>query len=315
MTTLQVGEISASPGTKATGFLQVPTTRARMPLTLINGVNDGPTLLITAGVHGGEYPPIEAAIRFAIELDPAQISGQIIVVSIVSLDSFHARQMFVVPDDGKNLNRQFPGKALGTVSERIAHTLMTEVVSHANAWVDLHCGDIHEGLIPFVGYFEAADPAVNAQTRGMMEVFGIEYVAKPGRLPGTTTQASAAIGIPCLLAEAGNLAVLDEENTQILLNGCRNVARYFKILPGEAQKQPLKEFTDWPWLRSAQTGCWYPAVKLGDTVDEGQMIGVVKDYFGNVMAEYRSPAHGIVILLFASMAVNEGDPLAGVAVV
>ena len=314
MTTLQVGDIIASPGSKATGFLHVPTTQSRMPITLINGANDGPTLLITAGVHGGEYPPIDAAIRFANELEPAQVSGQVIVVSIVSLSSFHARQMFLVPDDGKNLNRQFPGRALGTISERIAYTLMTEVASQADAWVDLHCGDIHEALIPFVSYFQAEDPAVNAKTRGMMETFGIEYVAKPGRLPGTTTAAGASIGIPCLLAEAGNLAELDEESTQILLHGCRNVARYFNILPGEAKKQPLIEFTDWPWLRAEQTGCWYPAVKLGDIVDEGQMVGIIKDYFGNVIAEYHSPVRGIVLLLFASLAVNEGDPLAGIAV-
>lgn len=314
MTTLQVGEITAESGTKATGFLHVPSTRACMPLTLINGVNDGPTLLITAGVHGGEYPPIEAAIRFAKELDPQQMSGQVIVVSIVSLDSFHARQMFYVPDDGKNLNRQFPGKKLGTVSERIAYTLMTEVVSKASAWIDLHCGDIHEALLPFVGYTEADDPTVTATTRDMMAVFGIEYVAKSGRLGGTSNSAAAAIGIPCVLAEAGHLAELDEENTQILLNGCRNVARYFDILEGEAEKLPLKEFSDWPWVRAEQTGCWYPAVKLGDIVDEGQVVGVIKDYFGNVLAEYKSPARGIVILHFASLAVNEGDPLAGIAV-
>ena len=314
MATLQVGDVSAEPGTKSTGFLQVPTTRARMPVTLINGAAEGPTLLVTAGVHGGEYPPIEAAICFANELDPAAISGQIIVVSIVSLASFHARQMFLVPDDGKNLNRQFPGKALGTVSERIAYTLMTEVASQADAWIDLHCGDIHEGLIPFVAYFDAEDPALNAKSREMMEVFGIEYAAKPGRLQGMTTAAAASIGVPCLLAEAGNLAQLDETSTLILLNGCRNVARCLKILPGEAKRQPVKEFTDWPWVSAKQTGCWYPAIELGAVAEEGQLIGVIKDYFGNVLAEYRSPARGIVILLFASLAVNEGDPLAGIAV-
>jgi len=314
MATLRVGELIAVPGVKTTGFLNVPGTRARMPLTLINGANEGPTLLITAGVHGGEYPPIEAAVRFANELDPIQLTGQVIVVSIVSLDSFHARQMFLVPDDGKNLNRQFPGKALGTTSERIAHTLMTEVASQVDAWVDLHCGDIHEGLVPFVVYTETEDPEVKAKLRGMMEVFGIEYVAKPENLTGMTSAAAASIGVPCLLAEAGDLGQLDEENTNILLEGCRNVAKYFKILPGEVKKQPLKEFTDWPWLVAKQTGCWYPAVNLGDIVDKGQLIGVIKDYFGNVTEEYRSPARGMVLLLFASLAVNKGDPLAGIAV-
>lgn len=118
---LQVGSLTAAPGRKATGFLEVPDTTARMPLTLVNGVEEGPTLLITAGIHGGEYPSIEATIRLAAALDPGAVSGEIILMPLVCPEAFHARVQYVLPADGKNVNRQFPGNALGTVSERIAH--------------------------------------------------------------------------------------------------------------------------------------------------------------------------------------------------
>src|SRR5262245_29999159 len=121
-TPFQIAGMSAEAGTRVNGFIAVPNTPIKMPITLINGVSEGQTLLITAGIHGGEYPSIEAAIRFAKGVDPSQASGQIIVMSPVSLNAFHARQAFLVPEDGKNLNRQFPGRALGTMAERMAYT-------------------------------------------------------------------------------------------------------------------------------------------------------------------------------------------------
>jgi len=310
--TLQIQGISAAPGTKAAGFLNVPTTTAQMPITIVNGVDDGQTLLITAGVHGGEYPCIEAAIRFAAELNPAEISGAIIVMPIVSLNSFHARQAFLVPEDGKNLNRVFPGKATGTISERMAYAITSLVAPHVQAWVDMHGGDIPEALVPFSGYIESPDPKVNEGSRGLAAAFGIEYLLRPDHLPGTSNSAAAAMGIPALLAEAGQLGILDEDSVQILLRGCYNVSRHLGILPGSVTPIKLTEFKSNPWVRAGQTGCWYPSVKLGDTVEAGQKVGEIKDYFGNLLAEYHAPCAGLVILLCAALAVNGNDPLVGI---
>ncbi len=312
--TLQIGDITAEPGTKAQGFFDVPNTSVRMPISLVNGPKAGKTLLVTAGVHGGEYPCIDAAIRFAGELDAAQLSGQIIVVPIVSLNAFHARQAFVVPEDGKNINRNFPGKATGTTSERMAYALVNQVASLADVWVDLHGGDIPEALIPFVGYIDSGNADVDRQAHELATIFGIECLVQPGHLPGTTISAAAAMDMPALLAEAGQLGQWDEENSLILLHGCRNVARYLDILPGDVQPTPpLRVFKNWPWVRAEHTGCWYPSVKIGEHVQKDQVVGVIKDYFGNVLAEYRSPASGEVLLLFSSLAATTGDPLVGVA--
>jgi hypothetical protein len=297
------------------GFLEVLGTPARMPVTLVNGVAEGPTLLITAGIHGGEYPSIEATIRLAAELDPGEVSGQIMLVPLVCPEAFHARVQHVLPADGKNVNRQFPGKALGTVSERIAHTVVSQVASQADAWITLHGGDIHEALVPVVGYLEEGPASVQAAARAMAEVFGIEHVMHPKDLPGTTFKTAAARGIPCIIAEAGQCGKLDEESVGVLVHGCTNVARHLGILPGQPEpKGQLTVFRDYPWVRAAHAGCWYPAVRAGEKVREGQRMGVIKDYFGNLIAEYSAPANGMVLLLATSLAMNEGDPLFGLGV-
>src|SRR5258708_3901863 len=310
---LKIGDISAEAGAKARGFLTVPNTSVQIPVVVVNGAQEGQTLLVTAGIHGGEYPCIEAGIRFGREVDAAQVCGQIIVSAPVSVNAFQARQAFLVPEDGKNLNRVFPGKATGTIAEQMAHTLMTEVVPHANAWVDLHGGDIPEALLPFSGYREGRDPKVTEQSRQLAAAFGIQYIVRPTSLSGTTLDAAADAGIPALLAEAGQLGILDEENTQILLRGCFNVARHLGILDGAVPAVSLTEFKNWPWIRASHGGCWYPLVKVGDMVTKDQVVGRVKDYFGKTLAEYRAPSGDMVLLLCAAMSVKLNDPLIGIA--
>ncbi len=309
---LQIQDISVPSGTKAQGFLNVVGTSVKLPIVIVNGANDGQTLLVTAGIHGGEYPSIEAAIRFGRELDPTVVNGAVIVMSPVSLNAFHARQAFLVPEDGKNLNRVFPGKALGTVAERMAYTIMNAVAPHISAWVDLHGGDIPEALIPLVGCATSDDAQLWEQSLAMAEAFGIPYLMPLNSIMGTTVSAATALGIPALLAEAGQLGILDEPNTELLLNGCRSLAQHLAILAGEAQSTTLHIFNGWPWVRSAHSGCWYPTIKVGDIVKAGDLVGVVKDYFGDVLGEYTAPADGLVLLVCAALSVNVNDPLVGI---
>jgi predicted deacylase len=306
---------AATPGTKTIGFLEVPGTQVRMPMTVVAGDQPGPTVLITGGVHGGEYPGIEAAIRLAGELTPRGVRGRVIVIHIVSPLAFHARQQYLVPQDGKNPNRQFPGSALGTVTERMAHAIMTRVACHADAWVDLHGGDIHEALVPFTFYSDAAAPDVQAKSKAMAEVFGIRYVVARNSVAGGTYGAASSAGIPCILTEAGEVGQLDEANTLVHLNGCRNVLKHLGVLDGHpAPVAPIVLLRDLPWVRAEQDGCWYPAVQTGQTVTEGQVVGAVKDYFGQTLAEYKSPATGVVLFVITSLAMNAGDPLLAVGV-
>lgn len=313
---IRVGAIEANPGHKAHGFVTVPGDAAHMPVTVINGAHEGPTLLVTAGIHGGEYASIEAAIRLADRLEPADVSGQVIVLPIVSVEAFHAREAYVLPADGKNVNRQFPGRALGTLSERIAHTVVVEAARQANAWIDLHSGDIHEALVPVVGCLDEGDSSDQLRSRRMAEVFGIPRLINPKHLPGTTFKTAAALGIPCIIAEAGQCGLWDEADVELLIRGCTSVAQHLGILVGSTcPPANLTVFRDYLWVRSTHAGCWYPSVRLGETVTMRQQIGVIKDYFGSAIADYVAPASGIVLLLATSLAINCGDPLIGVGVV
>ncbi len=262
MKDFRLGDIRATTCTRASGYLHVTGTAVRMPVTVVRGADEGPVVLVTGGVHGGEYPGIEAAIRLARSLEPEQVRGTVVAVHPVSLPAFHARQQYLVPDDGKNLNRQFPGKACGTVSERMAWTLM-EVARRADAWVDLHGGDIHEALVPFMIYSDVADPEVVAASRSMAEVYGIENVIASASVKGGTYSAAAAEGIPCILAEAGQVGQLDDESVAVHLRGCRNVLRHVGCLPGHPEPMgPVRSLRRFEWRFAGEDGCWYPSVRL-----------------------------------------------------
>lgn len=309
------GGISALSGKKATGFFHIPGTSVSIPLTVINGVAPGPTLLVTAGIHGGEYPGIEAAMQLASELVPTEISGRVVVIPIVSPTAFFARQEYTVPEDGKNLNRQFPGDPVGTVSQRMACALMTEAVAQVSAWIDLHGGDIHEALLPIGGYESDSDPGVAERSHAMLEVFGVAYAARTYGLPGTALRAATAAGIPSIIAEAGQMGQCDAEHTALLLRGCHNVARLLGIVPGIPLPVPRPTMlARIDWVQAQHQGCWYPAVAVGERIERDHRIGTLKDYFGNVIAEYRSTSVGVVVLSCTSLAIREQQTLLGVGI-
>ncbi len=309
------GTASAAPGQKGRGVLPVPGTGLDMPITLINGARSGPMVLVTSGVHGGEYVAIETAIRLARDLDPKQVHGQIAVVHIYGISAFHAKLQYLVPEDGKNPNRVFPGRAVGTVAERMAAALIDTLASRAGAWVDLHGGDIHEALEPFVIYSDGAAPDVVKRSRDMADAFGIPYVMATQSIIGGTYGTAASRGLPAILAEAGGVGQLDEAGVAVLTKGIFNVLHLLGVLPGARDLVPpptyLKQFS---WLRSEHRGCWYPAVRAGARVSQGQAVGVIKDYWGDMVAAQRSPANGVVLFVVTSLAINPTDPLLGIGV-
>jgi len=150
-TALRVGAVTARPGEKASGDLVVPDgvdPGLRIPVTVVHGARPGPVLALVAGTHGYEYPPVLALQRLRARLDPAALAGSVILVHLANPATFYGRRIYTSPD-GKNLNRVYPGRADGTLSERIAFAITSEVVAPATHLVDLHCGDGNESLRPY----------------------------------------------------------------------------------------------------------------------------------------------------------------------
>ena len=158
MRTLRVADLEAKPGEKVSGFVHIIGAEFGIPVTLICGEKEGETVLISGGVHNAEYVGIQAAMQLADELDPKKIAGNIIVIRLMNRTGFEHRTMSLTYEDGKNLNRVFPGNPNGTLSDRIAYTVVTEFFPKADYYVDLHCGDGFEGLVSYVYCTGAAAP-------------------------------------------------------------------------------------------------------------------------------------------------------------
>src|SRR6266516_6339010 len=176
-----------------------------IPVVELTGAAGGPRLTVLAGVHGCEYAPMAAVRRWIKALAGRELRGSVRAVPVLNLPAFRARTPFLVPDDGKNLNRCFPGNPEGTVADRLAHATFTKLIVGSDALVDAHCGDLPEALEPFTLY--EAGPN-QARARELAAAYGLGYVIRqqpgPDRpIAGTTSAAAAQIGVPAITAEAG----------------------------------------------------------------------------------------------------------------
>ena len=287
-----------------------------IPYVDIDGSRDGPRLTVIAGVHGGEYTSIATARRFAAELDPTSVSGRIVVAPVVNTASFWQRSAFVVPQDGKNLNRCFPGDPAGSTADRIAHAVFTGLIEGSDYILDLHAGDIPESLEPFTIYDESP---VADSAKGLATAYGFAHcVCQPaaGRtVAGSSAAAAADVGIPAIIAECGGNGLLDATSVERHLAGLRNVARAIGVLPGVPEPAPaVRYYRGWDWLRAPTAGWWEPRVAVGSAVLEGSVLGVVSDVWsGASLAEIVAPSAGTVLFLTASPAVSAEGLLLGLA--
>src|SRR6516162_3644023 len=248
-----LGELT--PGTTQRHLVKLPGAALAndepRPVISVAGAKPGPMLFVNAGVHGGEYPAVEAVLRLGKTLDPKKTSGTVILMPVLNLPAFRTRTPFVCPIDNVNPNRVFPGDSTGSYSEQMTHALINEFVVHADAYIDLHGGDIPEALVPFVicrseaGLADHKARDVAARSKQMALAFGLPYVltvSKPVQpAKGLSSYAAAAEkGIPAILAEAGEVGQMQEDAVKLLCRGVINVMRHLGMIEAEAESAPAK---------------------------------------------------------------------------
>src|SRR3954471_4000267 len=188
-----------------------------------------PRISVIGGIHGCEYSSIAAVTRLMRELEGAELHGTVVGVPVVSMASFRRRTPFVVPEDGRNLNRTFPGDPEGSYTDRLAHDIFTRLIEPADAVLDLHGGDLVEALEPFALYHDET-------ARDLALAFGLPYVVdSEGSLEGTTSGAAAQAGIPGVIAEAGGIGQLEEQAIDLLASGARNALKQLGVLEGQPE--------------------------------------------------------------------------------
>lgn len=321
---LTVEGITARPGTRASGYLEVPArgdSGTRIPLTVVRGARPGPVLALIAGTHGSEVAPILALQRVRATLDPQELRGTVLLVHVANLPSFLGRTIYYSPVDGKNLNRVYPGDPTGSLSERIADRITTEIIDRADYLIDLHAGDGNESLRPYTYWNRLGlDARVDSVARQMALAWGSDHIIVDttrtrDRAHSIYTQNTAHIrGKPALTTETGYLGLPDPLMVQRNVEGVFRMLRFLRMLPGEPA---LSDAPVWlaPYevLTSPATGVWHPALERGVTVSRGGVLGIVTDFFGDPIAEVRAPFDGEVMYIVGTPAMNRGEPVAMVA--
>ena len=318
---LTVGEVTAHPGEKASGFIRVNGDDggidASIPVTLIRGKRPGPVLALLAGIHGSEYAPIIALQRLSQELDPDSMSGTVILVLTAHVQSFLMRTVYYNPVDWHNLNRMFPGDPDGTMTQRIAYAITTQVIDQCDVLIDNHAGDTNEDLAPFIFCLETGDQKTDQSMRELAKVYGIPIVKKgtvpKGAPPKYTTHTAALKGKPAITIESGKIGPVKEEDVVRVVKGSYNVMKHLGILEGEPEKTPdLKWIKKSTTVSSQYTGLFYPLVVSKEWVEKGQLLGRVTDFFGEVKQEVKAPHDGMVLYLVATPPISEGEDLVSV---
>ena len=311
---LKLGALSAKAGERVYGTheLNIDGHATQLPVFLINGAHDGPVLAITGGIHGAEYASIEAALRLAHSLDPAKLHGRVMVLPVVSMQAYKSRSIYIVPMDGKNLNRQFPGDAEGTASEQLAYWLTFNVFKQANYYVDLHCGYLNEALVPFTVFQKAGDKTTNEKSLELARAFGIKYLVGSD-IKGSTISAAAALGIPGILAESGGQGIWEPHHIQTLSDGLDRMMHHLGMVEGTTTKPgETVVMNQFVWMWSEYDGCYYPEVHVGDMGTVGQPVGRVADFEGKTLQRIQAPVSGAVLFVVTTLAINQGDPLLAV---
>lgn len=306
------GGITAAAGTKASGWAPVLDTGHKLPVTVINGSGEGRSVLLTSAIHGCEYPSIEAVFRIAEQLEPKQLNGQLIVINPVNVDGFLTRTPYLVPQDGKNLNRLFPGDPNGTLGDKIAYVLTEEYQKRVDFHIDTHGGDIPEKQLNYVYYPGVSDDAevLRRCEEAADYVLHADFVIK-SRATNHAYNYAAICGVPSVELELGDCATWSEAEVQQYLENIYNLLRYLKLLPGEARKRTAKalRITKGEYLDADYSGRWYAFVGREDAVRKGQKLGEIRDLFGRVLKEYYAEYDGVVLMVVATLAIKKGDPI------
>ena len=303
--------ITVQPGEKWSGELELANGDIRLPATVLHGNGTGKTMLITAGVHAGEYVGIQAAIELSQKLKIEKVNGTIIIVKVMNRPAFEARNGSMGLDDGKNLNREFPGNPDGTEMERLAWAISQELQPAADYYIDLHSGDDYEKLTPYVYYAGAAAEEVVSFSRQMAEQVDVPYMVKSNVASGGSYNYAASQGIPSILIERGGMGDWTYEEVRSTRRDVRNILCHLGIYQG------LKDFrtyypldvADVRYQDAEENGLWYPFKKVGDMIQEGDILGEVRDYEGNVKEVSVAEFDGVLLYQCGTLQVLGNGPM------
>jgi predicted deacylase len=266
----------------------------RIPVMVAVGQESGPRVVITAGIHGDEYEGPRALVDVVRSLDLQALAGTVIGVPVANPPAF-AGGTRTSPIDGLNLARVFPGDARGTITQRIAHVLMQQVVAGADLVVDLHSGGVRYHFAQLAGFYDLPNAAALARRAAV--AMGFPYLWEIPANPGVLSYTAAGLGIPAIGAEVSGMGGCLEDDVALYREGLWRVLALMGMAPARAQPLPEDSGLVWrgDWLLSPSGGQFRPRTTMGQDVEVGAPLAEILDPFGEVLAEIRAVEAGRVL--------------------
>jgi len=304
---------SVNAGERQTLELPVPSlythTDIELPVHVIHGKRNGPTLFLSAAIHGDEINGVEIIRRVLKNKSIGKLKGTLMAIPVVNIYGFIDQTRYL--PDRRDLNRSFPGSEKGSMAGRMAHLFLNEIVSKCTHGIDLHTGAIHRENLPHVRAVLDDD-----QTEQMARAFTSPVILNTSIVEGSLREAAEKLGTSVIVYEAGEALRFDEVSIRAGVRGIISVMRSLEMLPALKNKRRLAEpilARSSLWVRAPKSGILRVLKPLGSRVELNELLGFVSDPFGEVEEEILSPIDGIIIGRLNLPLVNEGEALFHIA--
>ncbi len=312
-----IGGLSVKPGERQIVDLPISKLSNHAPVTLpvhvLHGPQSGPTMFVSAAIHGDELNGVEIIRRLLRTLDPQSISGTLLCVPVVNVFGFISRSRYL--PDRRDLNRSFPGSAAGSLAARLAHLFLSEIVKRSEIGIDLHTAAIHRINLPQIRCVFRKRP--RCHELGM--AFGADVMLESPERPGSLREAARAAGVDVLSYEGGEGLRFDEFAIRAGVEGITGVMLQVGMLeladgvelPAGDRRAPVVINAS-SWVRAPEGGVFRTTKRIGDTVDVEEVVGHVANPYEDIAVEVRSSRRGIIIGRTTLPIVNMGDALLNV---
>jgi len=283
-------------------------TDIKMPVEVIRGKKNGPTLFISSTIHGDEINGIEILRRLLTSKHLNNICGTLIAIPIVNVFGFNDRSRYL--PDRRDLNRCFPGLKNGSLASQLAYKFMQEIVMKSDFGIDLHTGAFHR-----CNYPQIRANTDDEATAELAKIFGAPIIINANLRDGSLRAAALQAKIPIILFEGGEALRFDESSIAIGLEGILNVMSSIGMIAHSRKTSKQKPFMarSSSWVRAPRSGVHTPNKKLGDIVKKGEIIGEISNSFGDQKTLVKAHESGVIIGKSMLPLANKGDALFHIA--
>lgn len=309
----EINGINVAPGKVAETSIPVSDLSAGMQADLqvrvYHGKNEGPTIFVSAAIHGDEIIGTEIIRRTIKKISASRLSGTIIFVPVVNMFGFITHSRYL--PDRRDLNRSFPGTERGSLASQLAHIFSTEIIARCSLGIDIHSAALHRYNLPQIRV--AKD---NPKLKELAIEFGAPVVIEAQLRPGSLRALASDAGVDMLLMEAGEALRFDKFSVLTGVNGIMRVLNHLGMLTTKRlgkRKDAPAQVTRTAWLRSTRGGICRLVAPSGTKVHSGDIVAYISDIFGSEEETIIAPADGIVIGHSNLPIVNQGDALLHVA--